>query len=140
MRVAKAGRYVDMSGIGIASPRRFKQLKPSQLSGVLEDIVNATVKAGGGAAQDKTEEFVSELIASTPFQKVLNKVHDQAEQAVTDKVKQNGILLIFMAAACGAVGGIVFRGPVGVVAAGGIAALAGWQVMKPSPTDATAKK
>lgn len=114
-------------------------MSQSKLSGVLEDIVNATVKAGSGAATDKTEEFVTELISSTPFQKVLTKVHDEAEQAVTDKVKQNGLLLIFMAAACGAVGGIVFKGPVGVVAAGGIAALAGWQVMKPTPTD-TKKK
>ena len=93
--ITKANRYY---GTGPAFTGSRKRGSYNQMSGILQDIIGATVKSGGQAAQEKTEEFVTELIASTPFQKVLNKVHDQAEQAVTDKVKENGIFLIAMPA------------------------------------------
>jgi len=123
--ITKANRYY---GGGQFGTHRVNH----QLSGILEDIIGSTVKAGAGAAKDKTEEFVTELIASTPFQRVLTKVHDQAEQAVTDKVKENAFFLIAMSVAGGAIGGIIFKGPIGVVVAGSIAGIGAMQILKPT--------
>ncbi len=121
-RARKANRYYSNS---------------HQLSGVLQDIVNATVKAGSGSVQDKTEEFVTDLINSTPFKKVLTKVHDQAETAVTDEVKENAIFLIAMSVAGGAIGGTIFKGPIGIIVAGGIAGIGAMQILKPTTVELT---
>lgn len=99
---------------------------------VVEDVKDSVI--GGGA------NVVDQILQSSQFKVVLDKVQDAAEKGVAEKVKENAPALMGLAIAGGAIGGAVFRGPIGVVAAGAIAVGAGYKLLTsvaPPPPPAT---
>lgn len=99
------------------------------MSGLLEDVIN-TVTSGGkdikkGAedtVKDKTSDFAVQLVATPEFKDALAKV-------LVAQTKKNAFLLISLAVAGGTVGGTLFKGKVGMIAAGLITMTSGWILM-----------
>jgi hypothetical protein len=77
------------------------------------DGVQQQVQSSGG-------ELISSFKDSPQFQEVLVEVEARAKVAVVEETKKNAMTLFLLAMAGGAIGGTVFRGGFGLLAAGGI--------------------
>lgn len=113
--------YVSLNGFG----------------GPLEDLVSlitpiaaGTVQEGQKLVADKSGELATQILNSSQFKVLLKEVEARAYKGAEDAAKKNAIYLMMMAAAGGALGAAVFRGKTGMIAAGGLAAFAGWQIAK----------
>lgn len=82
-----------------------------------------------GAVSSQSSVMVDQLVRSSEFGRVLQAVEDRARHAVVDETKKNAMTLMTFAVAGGAIGGMVFKGFFGTVAAAGLAAWAGMQLM-----------
>ena len=71
------------------------------------------------------QDTASMLVRSTAFAQALDQVEQRARQAVVAETKNNAWTLFTLAVAGGAIGGFIFRGTPGVIAAVG---LGGWAV------------
>jgi len=68
------------------------------------------------------EDMANTLIRSTAFARALDQVEQRARTAVVAETKANAFTLLTLSVAGGAIGGFLFRGTSGVVAAVGL----GW--------------
>ena len=134
--------YIDaeysVSGVGAAG-----------MSGALEDAFNSLIQGGQkaaagvvkdttSAAQDASARAIEDFINSTPGHVFLDKVQQKAADGVTGVVKQQGLNLILLAVAGGAVGGALSSklGKTGTVLAllvGGYAAMQIVNAVAPTP-------
>ncbi len=106
---------------------------PQTLSGPLDDLWGA-LKPAAQAVQSVTQAegsaLLDQALRSSEFGKVLDAVEQKAENAVIEQTKKNAVLLIALSVAGGAVGGAIFKGPVGIIAAGTIAGVAGVTLLR----------
>lgn len=77
-----------------------------------------TVRDG---VQAQSSSAAQQLLQSSEFGVVLDKVQERAREAVVVETKKNAVTLLTLAVAGGAVGGALFRGPLGFVAGCGLA-------------------
>jgi hypothetical protein len=119
------GNYVDVPGY------------TGGFGGVLEDLISIVTPIAAGTVQEgqqliteKGGELAQQLLNSSQFKKVLKEVEARAYKGAEDAAKKNAIYLMMMAGAGGALGAAVFKGKTGMVAAGALAAFAGWQLTK----------
>ncbi len=105
------------------------------------------VKTGQQAVKDNGASLAEELIRSTAFSEVLDKVEEKAKAGATEAVKaeagKNALSLGMLAIATGALGGAILRGKAGKLAALGIGALAVSRILAaqaPSPVAAAPQK
>lgn len=68
------------------------------------------------------EDLANTMIRSTAFARALDQVEQRARQAVVAETKTNAYTLLTLSVAGGAIGGFLFRGTAGVLAAVGL----GW--------------
>lgn len=81
------------------------------MAGTVIDVVN---QAG--------EDMANTMIRSTAFARALDQVEARARQAVVAETKNNAYTLLTLSVAGGAIGGLLFRGTAGAIAALGL----GW--------------
>ncbi len=103
---------------------------------VFEDIFNTLVTAGGGvvsdakgSVEDRAKEGIEDFLRAGPGVVLLEMVEQKAAEGVTKVVKEQGVNLILLAVAGGAVGGALSSklGKTGTVLA---LATAGWAAMQ----------
>lgn len=106
------------------------------LGGLWDDVVNAlnpvvtdTVDQVTNVGKEQSSKLVQDFINSTEFKVVLQKVRAEAEAGVVDQVKKNAPQLLMFTLAGGAIGGTLFKGTIGVLLAGGLAAYAGYSLV-----------
>jgi hypothetical protein len=87
--------------------------------GVVPDFLDSSVDAATLA-----------LLQSPQFQPVLEAIKTKAREGVVEETKANALTLLALSASAGAVGGLVFRGSRGAIAAGVIAYLSVTRLMK----------
>jgi hypothetical protein len=119
------GSYVDVPGYmgGFGGPLE-------DLISIITPIAAGTVQEGQELITDKSGELATQLLKSSQFKKVLAEIEKKAYKGAEDAAKKNAIYLMMMAGAGGALGAAVFKGRTGMVAAGALAAFAGWQLTK----------
>ncbi len=83
-----------------------------------------------------SEAFVHQLVDSDSFKPVLAKVEERAREAVIAETKKNAGPLIALAIAGGCVGGYLFKGKVGALAAGVVTYWAIRKIMNPGAVEA----
>lgn len=71
-------------------------------------------------AQTAGGELIESFRTSPQYQQMLVEVEARAKVAVIEETKKNAATLFLLAVAGGAIGGAVFRGGFGLLAAGGI--------------------
>jgi hypothetical protein len=76
-----------------------------------------------------TSELVQSLIRSSEFGAILQEVEAAAQKAVVEEASKNALNLFLLAVSGGAIGGIVFRGKLGGIAAGILAVYAASQIV-----------
>ncbi len=114
-----------------------------QSQGFLDDVFNAVIDVGKDAtkgviddgkksAEDRAKQGIEELIRSGAGKALLEAVEAKAADGVTKVVKQQGVNLILLAVAGGAVGGVLSEklGKMGTVLAIATAGWAGMQILK----------
>jgi len=79
---------------------------------VWEDVQDTAQGVVGGAAQ--------QVLSSTDFKILLDEVEIRAKAAVIEETRKNAFTLFMFAVAGGAIGGTIFRGGLGLIAAGGL--------------------
>jgi hypothetical protein len=100
---------------------------PSNLAELLD-------QAGGQALSQGFNNFLT-----TPTgQSMLRQIEDKAKSGVQEAASANAINLMVFALAGGAVGGTIFKGPIGILAASALAVWAGSRILanvqqKPQP-------
>ena len=82
-------------------------------------------QAGGAALSQSFNAFLT-----TPTGKsMLQKIEDHAKAGVTEAASANAVNLMLFALAGGAIGGTVFKGPIGTLAAAALALWAGNRIL-----------
>lgn len=123
-----------------AIARRPSVARGRPMGGIWDDIVNAVAPPAKQVVDEVTtgvkesvtssgSKVVDELLRSSQFKVVLDQVQAAAEQGVVDKVKENAPYLMAVAAVCGGIGGVVFRGPLGIVGAGVVGTVAAFKLI-----------
>lgn len=79
--------------------------------------------------------LVQQLLASSEFELVLGKVEDRARDAVISETKKNAAMLIALSLAGGCIGGYLFKGKTGAIAAGFVAYWAANRLINPAAVD-----
>jgi len=87
---------------------------------IFEDVVEAVWEDVQETAQGVVGGAAQQILSSTDFQVLLDEVEIRARAAVVEETKKNAFTLFMLALAGGAVGGAVFRGGLGLIAAGGL--------------------
>lgn len=112
---------------------------PDGVSGFLEDLLSAGKQASAGVVESvktsvgtSTSDFVQNLIKSSEFSLVLKEVEAAAQKAVVEEASRNALNLFILAIAGGAIGGMVFKGKTGGIAAGVLAVYAASQIFQNS--------
>ena len=96
---------------------------------MIVDEGTKTAKGGVKRLTDLAPNAIEDVLRSTQFRKVLEAVETQARQAVVVETQKNALNLMLLAIAGGAVGGYIFRGTFGALAASAIAVYAGAQLL-----------
>jgi hypothetical protein len=121
----------------------FEELRGfDSVGGWADDLIDMIIDTGTKTATNAAKKGVSkitdiapgavdEVLRSSQFKQVLEAVEARAREAVVVETKRNAINLMLLAVAGGAIGGFVFRGVTGTVAASAIAVFAGYQLMTP---------
>ena len=98
-----------VNGLGSTSGGgRRRRVNGGSVDGFFDDLVSAAkgvVASGSAAAADPSGAAVQSFINSPAGQQLLNKVQDKAAAGVTNVVKQQGVNLIVLGVAAGAIGG-----------------------------------
>lgn len=90
------------------------------------NTVNDTISSGGSKAVDT-------ILKSSDFKKITDIIEQKARDGVKEEASKNAVKLLAFAVAGGAIGGVIFRGTIGIVGAGLIAAWAGSSLIAPPP-------
>ena len=117
----------------------FVEQADGTVSGVLDDLLSQGQQV---LQQTQVSELVDSLVRSSQFGKVLDEVESSARKAVVEETSKNAMNLFLLAMAGGAIGGALFRGTTGIVAAGLLAAFAASKLSgseKPEVRDVTPK-
>lgn len=85
---------------------------------LIQDVTKGATDEATKVVQGKTSEAVESLLRSSEFGVVLQKVEDAAREAVVEEASKNALNLFILAVSGGAIGGMIFKGKVGAVAAG----------------------
>lgn len=93
--------------------------------GVIKDVSDEAGKVVTGKASDLAEQ----ILRSSEFGAVLTKVEDAARQAVIEEASKNALNLFILAVSGGAIGGMVFKGKGGAIAAGLLTVFAASRMM-----------
>ena len=114
----------------------YVETPDGQISGLWEDLQRAAQQAGSSVVSSvqesvgtSTSELVQNLIRSSEFGAILQEVEAAAQKAVVEEASKNALNLFLLAVSGGAIGGIVFRGKLGGIAAGILAVYAASQIV-----------
>ncbi len=83
---------------------------------VVETVWEEVQESGRGIAGEAAEH----ILATTDFKILLDEVEARARMAVVEETRKNAFTLFMFALAGGAIGGAVFRGGLGLIAAAGL--------------------
>jgi len=114
----------------LPDPRKVLDDVLREVTDGAKDTVNESIERGKQVVADRGASAVEQILRSTEFQQVLVKIQDATEERVTEVVAKNALNLMLLAVAGGTLGGIVFKGRVGVVTAAGLAVYAGSKLMQ----------
>jgi hypothetical protein len=132
----------------------YVETPDGQISGLWEDLQRAAQQAGSSVVSSvqesvgtSTSELVQSLIRSSEFGAILQEVEAAAQKAVVEEASKNALNLFLLAVSGGAIGGIVFRGKLGGIAAGILAVYAASQIVgnaksasAPAPIEKTVRR
>lgn len=103
------------------------------LTKVIQDVTQGVVKdvsdEAGKVVTGKASDLAEQVLRSSEFGVVLTKVEDAARQAVIEEASKNALNLFILAVSGGAIGGMIFKGKVGAVAAGLLTVFAASRMM-----------
>jgi hypothetical protein len=85
---------------------------------LIQDVTKGATDEASKAVQDQASAALEKLLRSSEFGVVLQKVEDSAREAVIEEASKNALNLFILAVSGGAIGGMIFKGKVGAVAAG----------------------
>lgn len=122
--ISGTGPGQDRSAGLLAGPRR-KRRRPKgpsyvAVGSLIDDLLHAgqnvtqTVTSG---AQDEMSKLATQLINSSQFKIVLDKVEASAQSAVKKEAAKNALALFGLAVGAGTIGGAVFKGKAGMIGA-----------------------
>lgn len=120
-------RLVHLPNTGRLNQRQVNGLGASFFD-VIQDVFVETgeriVEGGRQLTEEQSAKFVDEILDSTEFSQILDRVEDAGETGVKKAAGENALYLLGVAVAGGAVGGMLSRSTVGIVATGALAAWA----------------
>ena len=87
---------------------------------IFEDVVEAVWEDVQDTAQTVVGGAAQQVLSSTDFKILLDEVEVRARAAVIEETRKNAFTLFMFAVAGGAIGGTIFRGGLGLIAAGGL--------------------
>ena len=90
------------------------------MANVFEDVIDAVWEDVQDTAQGVVGGAAQQILSSSDFQMLLDEVEIRARAAVIEETRKNAFTLFMFALAGGAIGGAVFRGGLGLIAAGGL--------------------
>lgn len=125
-------RLVHLPNTGRLNQRQVNGLGASFFD-VIQDVFVETgeriVEGGQQLTEEQGAKFVEDIIDSTEFSKILDKVEDAGEDGVKKAASENALYLLGITLAGGAVGGMLSKSTVGIVATGAVAAWAAVNLM-----------
>lgn len=128
-----------VNGFDARSTGESRAQSSARMGGLFDDLIKAGQDLASGTVDDakkvvgdRGSQAVQDFINSTAGKQLLDKVQDKATEGVTTVVKQQGINLIMLAVAGGAVGGAISSklGKTGTVLALIVAGFAANRIIK----------
>lgn len=86
----------------------------------ISEVIDAVWSDVQNQASSASGELIESFKSTPQFEELMVEVQARAKVAVVEETKKNAITLFLLAMAGGAIGGTIFRGGFGLLAAGGI--------------------